>query len=180
MVSISLFSYIFNCIHNIKYVNFRGEKDMKSVLKGERNKILLLILLTLLFILWARVIVFEIRQGAKTQNLDTVLKRTACALSFGWQVDPGSEKCEKVRIPEKFGDVYKNYNSLQKKCGFDLSPYRGKTVFKYTYIVLNPPQNVKDTFYVNILIYENQMIGGDVQTVALEGIMLPIVRGKSE
>ena len=79
---------------------------MKSVLKGERNKILLLILLTLLFILWARVIVFEIRQGAKTQNLDTVLKRTACALSFGWQVDPGSEKCEKIRIPEKFGDVY--------------------------------------------------------------------------
>ena len=151
---------------------------MKSVLKGEKNKILLLILMTLLFILWARMIVFEIRQSANTQNLDTVLKRTACALSFGWQVDPGSEKCEKIKIPEEFGDVYENYNELQKKCGFDLSNYRGKTVLKYTYIVLNPIDNSNDTFYVNILIYENQMIGGDVQTVALEGVMLPIVRGK--
>ncbi|MBE7039507.1 MAG: DUF4830 domain-containing protein [Ruminococcaceae bacterium] len=150
---------------------------MKSVLKGEKNRILLLVFLTLLFILWARVIVFEIRQGAKTQNLDTVLKRTACAKGFGWEVDPGSEKSEKIRIPEKFGDVYKNYNTLQKKCGFDLSPYRGKTVIKYTYIVLNPPENSKDMFYLNILIYDNEMIGGDVQTVALDGFMLPVVRG---
>lgn len=150
---------------------------MKSVLKGERNKILLLIFLTLLFILWARIIVFEIKQSARTQNLDTVLKRTECALSFGWQVDPGSEKCEKIRIPEEFGDVYNNYNKLQKKCGFDLLPYSGKTVFKYTYIALNPIGNSEDTFYVNILIYENQMIGGDVYSVALDGVMLPIVRG---
>lgn len=151
---------------------------MKSVLKGERNKILLLILLTLLFILWARVIVFEIKHSANTQNLDTVLKRTECALSFGWQIDPGSEKCEKIKIPEEFGDVYENYNKLQKKCGFDLSHYKGKTVLKYTYIVLNPIESSNDTFYVNILIYENQMIGGDVQTVALKGVMFPIVRGK--
>ncbi len=153
---------------------------MKSVLKGETNKILILILLTLLFILWARVISFEIRQGAFTQNLDTVLKRVACAEWFGWEVDPGSEKCEKIKIPNEFSDVYKNYNSLQKKGGFNLEHYKGKSVLKYTYIVLNPPKDSGSTFYVNLIIYEGEMIGGDVQTVELNGVMLPIVRARGE
>jgi len=151
---------------------------MKNILKGEKNYILLLLLLGLLFILWGRVVTFEIKRGMHTHNLDTVIKRVSCAESFGWQVDPGSEKCEKIIIPKDFGYVYENYNKLQKQSGFDLSAYRGKTVFKYTYIVLNFSENSTDTFYLNMLIYENSMIGGDVMTPSIDGMMLPIIRSE--
>lgn len=151
---------------------------MKSIFKGEWNKVLMLLLLTLLFILWSRVIVFEIKQGAKTHNIDTVLKRVECAASFGWQVDPGSEKCERIKIPEYFGATYEKYNEIQNGCGFDLNPYKGKMVFKYSYIVLNPPEISSETFYVNILVCEDCMIGGDVETDKLDGIILPVIRGK--
>lgn len=151
---------------------------MKSILKGERNYILLLLLLGLLFILWGRMVTFEIKRGMHINNLDTVIKRVSCAESFGWQVDPGSEKCEKLEIPKEFNDVYENYNKLQNKSGFDLSRYRGKTVFKYTYIILNPPAGIEDTFFLNLLVFENTMIGGDVMTPALDGVMLPVIRNE--
>ena len=151
---------------------------MKSILKGERNYILLLLLLGLLFILWGRMVSFEIKRGMHINNLDTVLKRVSCAESFGWQVDPGSEKCEKVEIPKEFDDVYDNYNKLQKQNGFDLSQYRGKTILKFSYIILNPPIDGYDTFFLNLLVYENTMIGGDVMTPALDGMMLPVIRNE--
>lgn len=151
---------------------------MRSILRGEKNRILLLLFLGLMFILWARVITFEIKRGMSVQNIDTTLKRVKCIESFGWQVDPGSEKCEKIKIPKEFTDVFENYNRLQKQSRFNLSDYRGKTVYKYTYIVLNPPENSKEIFYVNILVYENNMIGGDVMTPSLNGVMLPIIRHK--
>ena len=151
---------------------------MKSILKGERNYILLLLLLGLLFILWGRMVTFEIKRGMHINNLDTVIKRVSCAESFGWQVDPGSEKCEKTEIPKEFSDVYENYNKLQKKCGFNLLRYRGKTVLKYTYIILNPPAETEDTFFLNILVFENTMIGGDVMTPALDGVMLPVIKNE--
>lgn len=147
---------------------------MKSILKGEKNRILLLLLLTLMIILWARTVVYEIRRSAITQNLDTLLKRCECLEEFGWQVDPGSEKCEKVKIPKSFDEAYASYNELQKKQGFDLALYRGKTVMKYTYIALTPPENVKDVFYINILVYENNMIGGDVQIASRGAEVFPL------
>ena len=91
---------------------------MRSILKGEKNRILLLLFLGLMFILWARVVRFEIKRGMAVRDIDTTLKRVACVESFGWKIDPGSEKHEKIKIPEEFGDVYKNYNMLQKKSGF--------------------------------------------------------------
>lgn len=151
---------------------------MKAFLKGEKNGLLLLILSGLLFVLWARIVIFELNRGIYTHGLDTVIKRTECALHLGWEIDPGSEKLEQIKIPDEFNDVYKNYNKLQKKTGFDLSRYRGKTVSKYTYIILNPPENSKDKFYLNLLIYENSLIGGDTMTPSLYGFMLPLIRGK--
>ena len=65
-----------------------------------------------------------------------------------------------VTIPDKFDDVYENYNVLQKKAGFDLEKYRGKNVWRYTFRVLNFDKD--SNIRANLLVYNNEIIGGDV------------------
>ena len=149
---------------------------MRSFLKGNLDRILLLFLLGLLFVLWARVIVCNIRTNDKTKDLTTVWERVDCARSFGWEVDPGSEIKEKVHIPEMFDEVYTEYNRLQKVCGFDLFSCRGKMVMKYTYIITNYPYELSEPVYINLYIYEEELIAGDVMTRSVGGFMLPLDR----
>lgn len=152
------------------------EFAMKSFLKENYVHILFLILAGLIFILWGRLIMNEFFISAATRGLYTTEDRIRCVQSYGWQVDPMSETEEKVYIPEEFDDVYIRYNRLQKMCGFDLSKYRGKGVVRYTFRALNFPGAEDAEVFVNILVYDGKMIGGDCMTVALDGFMVPIDR----
>lgn len=149
---------------------------MKAFFKENLNKILLLVLASLIFIFWGRVIYSEIRTNVYTKGLDTLNARINCVASYGWNVDGGSEVTETVQIPEEFDAVYREYNKLQKLCGFDLTKFRGKSVTRYTYRVTNFPYETGAEVFVNILVYEGTMIGGDCMTTALDGFMLPIDR----
>ncbi len=82
-----------------------------------------------------------------------------------------SETAEVV-IPTVWGAVYANYNELQKKGGFDLAPYKGKRCIRYTYEI--PDLYARG----NILVYEGKIIGGDVCSITLDGIMLPLEKDK--
>ena len=85
--------------------------------------------------------------------------------------DDVSEKPYEVvefTIPEAFNDVYTRYNNLLKESGYDLSPYKGKTCKRYTYLI--PSQNAR----ANIIVYDGKIIGGDISGITLDGIMLPI------
>lgn len=93
--------------------------------------------------------------------------------NLGWEIDKTSLKIKTVKIPEKFGDVYENYNEIQKKAGFDLSLYRGKRVKIFTYSVLNYPEK-PDGVMLNLMIADGRVIGGDVCTAQINGFMLPI------
>ena len=73
-------------------------------------------------------------------------------------------------IPETFNDVYTRYNNLLKENGYDLSPYKGKTCKRYTYLI--PSQNAR----ANIIVCDGKIIGGDISGITLDGIMLPIKR----
>ena len=81
--------------------------------------------------------------------------------SYGWEVN--EQPCEMVQvvIPETFGDVYENYNEIQKQQGFDLSRFRGKQVSRCSYEVLNYPGQ-KEYIRANLLIYNHEVIGGDI------------------
>lgn len=78
-----------------------------------------------------------------------------------------------VTIPEKFSDVYKNYNRIQYEAGYDLSPYRGLKVTVYTYAV-TPPDGYDGECVLNMIVYNNRVIGGDISSPALNGFMLPL------
>ena len=149
---------------------------MKSFLKENFTHILFLILVGLVLILWGRLIAGEFITNAATRGLNTTQDRVRCAESYGWQVDPTSETQENVYIPQEFDDVYNRYNRLQRMCGFDLYKYRGKGVIRYTFRALNFPWSEDAEVFVNILVYDGKMIGGDCMTVALDGFMVPIDR----
>ncbi len=149
---------------------------MKSFLKENLIHILILILAGLVFILWGRVIYAQFSKGAICENLNTTEARIKCIESYGWEADETSETSENVFIPKEFDDVYMRYNKIQKLSGFDIEKYRGKAVTRYTFRVLNFPDRSEAEVFVNILVYEGKLIGGDCMTVALDGFMLPLDR----
>ena len=89
---------------------------------------------------------------------------------FGWDVTVSPTESSQVRIPEKSTEVYDRYNALQKSQGYDLTPYAGKTVMRYVYQINNFP-GATEPVYATLLIYKNQVIGGDVTNTAAKGVI---------
>ena len=102
----------------------------------------------------------------------TEAQRQEFLSEMGWEVSDEYDECKAVVIPEKFNEVYTNYNKLQKQQGFDLSKFKGKTAEVYTYNVKNYKGHEKDgEVKANLIIYEGQLIGGDVCSTELDGFM---------
>lgn len=89
---------------------------------------------------------------------------------FGWDVAASPTESGQVRIPETSTDVYARYNDLQKSQGYDLSQYAGKTVMRYVYKINNYP-GATDPVLATILVYKNQIIGGDVTDTSAKGVV---------
>ena len=91
---------------------------------------------------------------------------------YGWKVD--EEYTEKVtlQIPEVFDEVYNQYNELQRAAGLDLAKYKGRKAVRYTYIVMNFPEDTQgENVFANILCVGGEPVAGDVMTVRLDGFM---------
>ena len=91
--------------------------------------------------------------------------------TFGWTVSAEPTESIEVVIPTEFDDTYNNYNALQQSQGFDLTSYKGKTVTRYTYEIQNYPVATSDNVNVNILVYKNKVIAGDVTSTSVGGFM---------
>ena len=87
---------------------------------------------------------------------------------YGWDVTTSPVETSQVRIPEKGSEVFDRYNALQKSQGYDLSAYAGKTVMRYVYKINNYP-GATEPVYATLLVYKNQVIGGDVTDTAAKG-----------
>ena len=91
--------------------------------------------------------------------------------SYGWEVLETPLEKVNITIPETFDDVYNNYNSIQLEAGLDLSKYKGKSAIRYTYSVLNYPEDVGEEVRANISVVENIPIAGDIMTTSISGFM---------
>ena len=87
---------------------------------------------------------------------------------FGWDVTTSPTESGRVRIPDGPSEVFDRYNILQKGQGYDLSKYAGKTVMRYVYKINNYP-GATEPVYATLLVYKNQIIGGDVTDTAAKG-----------
>ena len=86
----------------------------------------------------------------------------------GWEVTTSPKESGQVRIPKEMSPVYERYNELQKSQGYDLSQFAGKTVMRYVYQVNNYP-GATEPVYATLLVYKNQIIGGDITNTAVKG-----------
>ena len=107
-------------------------------------------------------------QPTAAPSLATNEGRVKFLTDFGWDVVVSPTQTSQVKIPDKSGDVFDRYNALQKSQGYDLSSYAGKTVMRYVYEIKNYP-GATDPVYATLLIYKDQVIGGDVTDTSAKG-----------
>ncbi|MBR4879048.1 MAG: DUF4830 domain-containing protein [Clostridia bacterium] len=138
------------------------------------NKKLLFSVLAVIVIV-ALAIAFGLPEGNKSQTtMDTVkIREDADVISFvnalGYETADETLAMREVVIPEEWDETYENYNALQKKCGFDLEKYKGKTVCLYTVDVVNHPES--DVVIAEVMVHKKKAIGGSVYTKNLDGFM---------
>jgi hypothetical protein len=89
---------------------------------------------------------------------------------FGWQVEQTPVEEVTVSIPAEFDTVYLGYNDIQKAQGLNLARYKGKEVVRYTYEVTNY-EGYDGKVYVNLLVYRNKVVGGDVCSADSSGFI---------
>ena len=101
-------------------------------------------------------------------------QRLAYIRSLGWEAGSEPQEEKEVFLPETFPEVLNNYNELQKKAGFDLKKYAGKTVHMYVYRLTNCPGDAETlcTLYVR----RGRIVGGDIHSTAFRGFMRPLQR----
>jgi len=103
-------------------------------------------------------------------SLSTNDGRVKFLTDFGWEVAASPVESGQVRIPAEGTEVFDRYNALQKSQGYDLSQYAGKNVMRYVYKIKNYP-GATDPVYATLLVYKDQIIGGDVTDSAAKGVI---------
>jgi len=103
------------------------------------------------------------------KNIKTNHDRIRFLKQFGWQVESDPKEIREIIIPNRFDVVYEKYNLLQQAEGLNLEKYRGKAVKRYTYFVSN--YDYDGTVYANLIIYRDQVIGGDICSAKKDGFV---------
>lgn len=88
--------------------------------------------------------------------------------NYGWQVEKKPYLHEKIKIPVVFEFAEKEYNEIQKRAGFDLEHYKGAVCDRYSYRLLNHPEDKKYA-YINIFVYQKNIIAADVVSPKIDG-----------
>ena len=108
---------------------------------------------------------------AAPSELKTNDDRVAYLASYGWEVAQEPVQTQEVRVPTEPNEVFQRYNELQLSQGYDLTQYSGKTLRRYVYTVTNYPAADGGPYYATVLVYKNEVAGGDVCSAAQNGVM---------
>lgn len=103
------------------------------------------------------------------KNVSTNEDRVKFLNKFGWVVEEQASQVTNVLIPTEFDTIYEKYNQMQLAEGLDLEKYKGKSVKKYTYLVLN--YDFDGSVFANLLIYGDRVIGGDISSARTDGFV---------
>lgn len=145
---------------------------MKPFFILSRRFLALILLLLVLFLL----IIFQFSSSAiSNKDGDTHKKRIDFINNLGYTVNEETVTDKQIIIPYDFSSVYNNYNELQIKAGYDLKDYKGKSVTRYCYEVLNLKN---ENYNINLLVFDGMIIGGDICSVNINGEILPLSSNK--
>lgn len=144
--------------------------------KSKQIKFILLVSFVLMTVVSLFILSNESKETSSTDSLsyagETHKQRMEFISQFGWEVDEEPVEVKEVIIPEEADDTYTAYNDIQKSQGFDLNEYAGKRAKCWTYVVKNyDGYENQDCIHANILVYDGNVIGGDICSVRLDGFM---------
>ena len=113
--------------------------------------------------------IFTIKAGGIDGSTNAL--RVEYLSGLGYTVDETAVSVKEIVVPENFSDVYNEYNRLQQNAGFDLSRYRGNNACVYTYRLTDSGDTV-----INLIVSDNNIIGGDISSVRIDGEMRALER----
>ena len=96
--------------------------------------------------------------------------------SLGYEISETVWKSRQVVVPKDFDKVYTEYNEMQKKCGFDLTDYKGKEITLHTFAITNY-KDVSDVL-CDLMVYKDSIIGGAIYTADVSGFMHGLKQNK--
>ena len=134
---------------------------------SKKSLCIILALLIISLIIIGRI--FTIKAGGIDGSTNAL--RVEYLSGLGYRVDETAVSVKEIVIPEIFSDVYSEYNRLQQRTGFDLSRYKGESACVYTYRLSDSEDTV-----INLIVSDNNIIGGDVSSVRIDGEMRAIER----
>lgn len=86
---------------------------------------------------------------------------------LGYELAPADAEVQEVVLPGEFDETLAAYNLLQQQAGHDLSPYLGKRVKCWTYVVTNYPGD--EAVQAHIYLYKDTIVGGDISSMVQGG-----------
>ena len=98
---------------------------------------------------------------------------------LGWEVDEELIESDEFQLPETLQEPYLSYNAFQLRQGFDLEPYCGETVTRYTYAVLNHPKR-QTNVQANLYLCGGIPIAGDIFGPGANGFQEPLIQTSSD
>lgn len=150
----------------MKFVLF-CRKEQSSMSRNRFTRILL----TVVIIITALTAVI-CAVSADEPDGSTPEKITAFISECGYSVS--SPVTKTITIPSQFGDVYENYNDLQKKQGFDLSRHKGQSAVSYTFNVIgyvDENGNIDPDVQIHIIVCDGKIVAADIASTKLDGFM---------
>lgn len=107
--------------------------------------------------------------GSYNVRAESVSEMTEFLKQFGWEVSSQPIDVSDIIIPSEFNDIYEQYNDIQKEQGLDLSNYKGTKCKKYSFKILNYPDN--DNVNATLIVLNEKVIGGDISETVMDGFM---------
>lgn len=101
---------------------------------------------------------------------ETNEQRIAYLQSLGWEVDAEPVEALQLKLPAELVEPYRSYNEIQLKQGFDLTPYLGETLERYTYCVTNYPDHPKGC-QADLYLHDGVIIAGDIVCTGANGFI---------
>ena len=138
-------------------------------------------LLGALAVLIVLVAVLALRGGspeageAPSLKAETNEARVEYLASLGWEVDPEPVEALRLTLPDELVEPYLSYNALQRRQGFDLEPYCGETLARYTYNVTNYPEHPEGC-QADLYLFDGEIIAGDVVCTGENGFISTLER----
>ncbi|MBQ9493313.1 MAG: DUF4830 domain-containing protein [Oscillibacter sp.] len=107
--------------------------------------------------------------------LESNADRVGYLRELGWEVEEEPVETYEFLLPETLTEPYLSYNALQLPQGFDLGPYCGRNVSRYTYAVTNHPDRDRGV-QANLYLCDGVPVAGDIFCPGANGFQEALVQ----